>query len=112
MKKLIVFLHIFVLSLCIENKIIVTVNVIKKNILYSHLSKFFFTSNKASNIDSYEKVQRTFGSQTVKIIWNYALNNLNKMFYECKEIISVDFLEFDTSKVINMNNMFYSFIQV
>ena len=73
MKKLIVFLNIFVLSLCIQNKIIVTINVNVKNKEYNHLSKFFFTSNKPSNVNSYKNIQNNVGLQPVELIWNYAL---------------------------------------
>ena len=41
------------------------------------------------------------GLNTIEIIWNYTLSNLENIFEHCIEIESIDFTNFDFSKVTN-----------
>ena len=46
------------------------------------------------------------GVNNVTMRWNYDLTNCNCMFSDLSNIISIDFFNFDTSKVTNMLYMF------
>ena len=48
-----------------------------------------------------------FGKYEVKIVFNKTLTTMNRLFEECYNLISIDFLEtFDTSHVLDMTHMF------
>ena len=42
----------------------------------------------------------------VELLWNETIDNCRYMFYECFEIVEIDFSHFDTSQVNNMGYMF------
>ena len=42
----------------------------------------------------------------ITIIWNNTIKDCNSMFYNLKNIINLDFSNFDTSEVTSMNCMF------
>ena len=47
-------------------------------------------------------------NNTIDLIWDYALTNCFKLFYECNYISIIDLSNFDTSNVTNMGYMFYN----
>ena len=46
------------------------------------------------------------GKHSIKLIFNICIKNCSYMFYECKNITSIDLSSFDTSNVANMSYMF------
>ena len=49
---------------------------------------------------------------TVKLIWKSSFTSFNKMFENINSIISIDFSQFDTSKITDMSYMFYNCTQL
>ena len=48
------------------------------------------------------------GTYKIEYIFKNPLTKTNHMFFGCKNIIKLDFSNFDTSQVTNMSNMFYN----
>ena len=46
------------------------------------------------------------GTNTIIMIWENYITNMQDMFYGCSSIISIDFSNFDSSSVTNMKAMF------
>ena len=46
------------------------------------------------------------GEHEVKLIWNFVITSAKCMFIKCKNIIEMDFSNFDTSQITSMENMF------
>ena len=47
-------------------------------------------------------------NNTVKLVWNNAINSTASMFQDCSDITRIDLSSFDTRSVTNMNGMFYN----
>ena len=44
---------------------------------------------------------------SVKLIWDNSLTDMEYMFYECSSLLTIDLSNFDAANVNNMGNMFY-----
>ena len=58
-----------------------------------------------NNISHYHKFNKE-GQYTIKYLYKKNLTKINHMFSLCGSIEELDFSEFDTQEVINMNSMF------
>ena len=47
------------------------------------------------------------GENIVELIWYNKVNNCQEMFYGCRDILEIDFSNFDSSEVTDMYEMFY-----
>ena len=106
MRKMIIMLSIFSLLLCKENKLKLTLNVTEANTNYNYLGPDFFIEFKPKGMDSYMINYTDTGIKTLELSWENNITSLKFMFSECSNIISIDFTDFDTSKVTNMCGMF------
>ena len=46
-------------------------------------------------------------NNSIELFWNKTINNCGYMFFQCSNIIEIDFANFNTSQVTRMNQMFY-----
>ena len=58
-------------------------------------------SNKKSNSFNFAKFP-----SNITMIWNKTINNMDRMFYQCRAIISIDLSKFNSSSVSSMNEAF------
>ena len=68
--------------------------------------KLFFENINDIVLDLTEEVN------IIELIWKSSFTSLNKMFENINSIISIDFLQFDTSRVTDMSYMFYNCTQL
>ena len=85
-----------------ENVFATFINIKDKDDSYFHI---YFNDNK-------EEVQRTYIIQNekiskIKIIIDYEIKSLAKLFKDCKCIKSINFVRFDFKNISNMSYMFY-----
>jgi len=67
-----------------------------------YLINYYYFNRVVYKFPKFEKYE-------VKIVFNKTLTIMNRLFEECYNLISIDFLEtFDTSHVLDMNHMFYN----
>ena len=100
----------------VNNEIIITIEgdkgdsipFIGNNFLSKYPPKEIYVNNiineklKNTNEITFDKT----GQQTIKILWDIEFTDLSNMFANCYFVISIDFSNFDTSKVENMEYMF------
>jgi surface protein len=70
----------------------------KKNI------KIFIEDKQIEYKEIINNLKKGIYNITIKI--NQKISDCNLMFYKCKNIIEINFINFDTKNVINMNGMF------
>ena len=116
--------NIYSLSLFSENEIDILVNISKDEVnkriyildnfdeKHDHL-KEFNQSNTKLYIGDYEYNYKKFfkfkkeGNYTVKLKFNFFLNDCSYMFARCKNIINIKFKSFNTQCIKNMSYMFF-----
>ena len=85
----------------IENKNCTFINVSKKNMIYYHI---YFNNDKIeikrNNITKCDKVNK------IKIIIDYEIKSLYKLFRHCKFIKKINFKKFNNKDINNMSFMF------
>ena len=68
-----------------------------KSILYLNYKK----------INNYDYKFSKIGKYTILILFKSLLININKIFYNCSSLISLNLSNFNTNKVTDMSHMFY-----
>ena len=92
----------------------IVINILNDNENIKILSDNFYDKNIPNEIiiDSIKKdeIKNNYnlskGNHYIQIIWNKTITNCNGMF-ELKSISKIDFINFDSSSVVNMYRMFY-----
>ena len=64
-----------------------------------------YINNKKNNFQKFFRPKKS-GMYQIKLKLNIYIQNCNKMFYNCNNIISIDLSFFDSSKVIDTDHMF------
>ncbi len=107
-----VFFFIFMILLTKINSAMINL-IINKRGNQQILHKNFETpseiivNNQPQNISSFDYfVNLQEGVNNIMIKWNQVIQSCQKMFYGLKSIISIEFIDFDTSSVTNMESMF------
>ena len=94
---------------------------IQKILGYSyHCPNYIYLNNNVSNnllkptecnfIDIPSEGDTTIN--TVKLIWNTKLNNIERLFEDCETIIEADLSKYDSSGIVNMEHMFHHCISI
>jgi surface protein len=77
------------------------------NQYYNNLpSQVFINKDEQKQISEDNLYNLPDGEISVKLIWSYPLSNCVNMFKDLSDILSINFVKFDTSLVTEMNGMF------
>ena len=107
MRAIIVLLSIFTILLGQENKLQLTINVTEPNKNYSYLGEDFYNICRPKNMGSNMVNYGDTGLKTLEITCeNENISSLENMFFDCSDIIFINFTYFDTSNVTDMRSMF------
>jgi len=80
-------------------------NVLNKD--YNSLpSQVFINTNEEKEISEVNSYNLPDGEITVKLIWDYPVPTCANMFKDLSDILSINFVQFDTSSITDMNAMF------
>ena len=66
----------------------------------------YLDDNTSKNYNSTNLIPLNEGKHKVTMIWNNKLTSMRRMFMECRDIISLDLSNFDTSEVFQMSSIF------
>jgi len=117
-KRILIFLFILYLKIHIsisENPVIrLKIKKGYNQIINSNFTKYLLEVHindiNNTNIDNYYYC--TEEDNNVTLILNSQINNCSQMFMDCKYVTEINFINFDTSNIIDFSNMFLNCINL
>ena len=82
------------------------------NDAFEHIPSQILVNGDKINETKYLIDNLTSNINNITLVWNYTLTNCSYMFRNLVNITEINFIDFDTSQVVNMNFMFSSCISL